>query len=348
MSDLVIDAVRKRLGANQILKGVSLTVPSGEIVALLGQSGSGKTTLLRCVAGLEVPEEGRITLGGRVLLDAGTHVALAPEKRGLALVFQSYALWPHRTIFDNVAYGLKLRRLGAAAIDKRATEIMTRLGLAELRDRFPHQLSGGQQQRVALARALVYEPPVLLLDEPLSNLDAKLREDARAWLRQIIKQAGMSALYVTHDQAEAMAVCDRIMLLHQGEAAQTGTPETLYNRPASAFVADFMGSNNALKGRVVSAGGGRAEIAGKNWRLEGSAMNASPKGEAMIRVERTRIATAARENAIEMTLDSALYLGERWELRFARDGVEVRVWSTTRLDPGKYWVEFPPADLWVF
>ena len=348
MSDLVIDRVKKRLGANQILKGVSLTVPRGDIVALLGQSGSGKTTLLRCVAGLEVPEEGRIALGDKVLLDAGRGIALAPEKRGLALVFQSYALWPHRTIFDNVAYGLKLRGLGAAEIEKRAIQIMTRLGLAELRDRFPHQLSGGQQQRVALARAIVYEPPVLLLDEPLSNLDAKLREDARAWLRQIIKQAGMSALYVTHDQAEAMAVCDRIMLLHQGEAAQTGAPDALYNSPASAFVADFMGSNNALNGRVAAVIDGLAVIEGADWRLRGMAMGAAPRGEAMIRVERTRISPVPRENCLEMTLDSSLYLGERWELRLTRDALAVRAWGPTRLVPGKYWVEFPPADLWVF
>jgi iron(III) transport system ATP-binding protein len=348
MSDLVIDGVKKRLGANQILKGVSLTVAGGEIVALLGQSGSGKTTLLRCVAGLEVPEEGRISLGGRVLFDCERNVTLAPEQRGLALVFQSYALWPHRTIFDNIAYGLKLRRLGAAETEARAAQIMERLGLAELRDRFPHQLSGGQQQRVALARALVYEPPVLLLDEPLSNLDAKLREDARAWLRRLIKQAGMSALYVTHDQGEAMAVCDRIMLLHQGEAAQTGTPEVLYNRPASAFVADFMGSNNAVKGRISAVIDGHAVVEGDDWWLRGTAMSAAPHGEALIRVERTRISPVPRENCLEMTLDSALYLGERWELRLARGSLEVRAWSPTRFERGTYRVEFPPADLWVF
>src|SRR5262245_39088056 len=306
MPNLVIEGVKKRLGTNQILKGVSIAVAQGDIVALLGQSGSGKTTLLRCVAGLEVPEEGRISLGDRVLLDAGRGIALAPEKRGLALVFQSYALWPHRTIFDNVAYGLKLRGYTGDEIEKRAHQIMLRLGLAELKDRFPHQCSGGQQQRVALARALVYEPPVLLLDEPLSNLDAKLREDARAWLREIIKQAGMSALYVTHDQAEAMAVCDRIMLLHQGEAAQIGAPEALYNSPATAFVADFMGSNNALSGRVSAVVDGRAVVEGSDWQLRGTAMGPSPRGEALIRVERTRISPVPRENCLEMTLDSSL------------------------------------------
>jgi iron(III) transport system ATP-binding protein len=348
MSELAIENVAKRLGANQVLKGVSLAIARGDIVALLGQSGSGKTTLLRCVAGLEAPEEGRIALGDRVLFDAARGIALPPERRGLALVFQSYALWPHRSLFDNVAYGLRLRRLGTEEVERRAAQILERLGLADLRDRFPHELSGGQQQRAALARALVYEPPVLLLDEPLSNLDAKLREDARAWLRQIIKQAGMSALYVTHDQAEAMAVCDRIMLLHQGEAAQTGTPETLYNKPASAFVADFMGSNNVVRGRVSESRDGRAVVAGGDWHLSGTAMNTSPKGEAMIRVERTRIAPGPGENRLEMTLESILYLGERWELRMRRDSLEARAWSPIRLEPGKYWVEFPPADLWIF
>jgi iron(III) transport system ATP-binding protein len=348
MSELAIEGVGKRLGGNQVLKRVSLAIARGEIVALLGQSGSGKTTLLRCVAGLEAPEEGRIALGDRVLFDAARGVALPPERRGLALVFQSYALWPHRSLFDNVAYGLRLRRIGAGEVERRVGEILARLGLAELRDRFPHELSGGQQQRAALARALVYEPAVLLLDEPLSNLDAKLREEARAWLRRIIKQAGMSALYVTHDQAEAMAVCDRIMLLHQGEAAQTGPPETLYNRPASAFVADFMGSNNALRGRVAAVIDGHAVVEGADWRLRGTAMTASPRGEALIRVERTRLAPVPRENCLEMALEAALYLGERWELRFARDGLEVRAWNANKLAPGKYWIEFAPGDLWVF
>ena len=186
------------------------------MVALLGPSGSGKTTLLRAVAGLEKPHAGSIGIGDRVFFDAARKIELPAEQRGLGLVFQSYALWPHRTVFDNVGYGLKLRNVPAAEIKARVDKTLTQIGLGHLAARFPHQLSGGQQQRVAIARALVYEPPVILLDEPLSNLDAKLREEARAWLRTLIVTLGLSAIHVTHDQVEAMAIADRIVLLDAG------------------------------------------------------------------------------------------------------------------------------------
>src|SRR5437588_2096857 len=186
MADLIVKDVALRLGDNEILKGVSAAVPAGEVIALLGPSGSGKTTLLRAIAGLETPHRGSIAIGDRVFFDAARGVELPAEQRGLGLVFQSYALWPHRTVFDNVAYGLKLRGVPADEIKRRVGKVLAQIGLEHLAARYPHQLSGGQQQRVALARALVYEPAVILLDEPLSNLDAKLREEARAWLRQVI------------------------------------------------------------------------------------------------------------------------------------------------------------------
>ncbi|MDB5755448.1 MAG: lipase, partial [Massilia sp.] len=187
--------------ANQILKGVSMHLRKGEVVALLGPSGSGKTTLLRAVAGLESPKLGAIAIGERRVFDGATGYEMPAEQRNLGLVFQSYALWPHKTVFDNVAYGLKLRKMGKAEIDETVNKVLTQLGLGHLGARYPHQLSGGQQQRVAIARALVYNPPVILLDEPLSNLDAKLREEARAFLRELIVRLGLSALMVTHDQA---------------------------------------------------------------------------------------------------------------------------------------------------
>eukprot|EP01030_Chromulinospumella_sphaerica_P034997 gene34997-biopygen28287 len=183
----------------------------GEVVALLGPSGSGKTTLLRAVAGLESPKAGTIAIGERTVFDGSRDFELPAEHRNLGLVFQSYALWPHKTVFENVAYGLKLRKLGASEIKDKVNDVLKNLGLGHLGERFPHQLSGGQQQRVAIARALVYNPPVILLDEPLSNLDAKLREEARAFLRELIVRMGLSALMVTHDQAEAMAISDRIL-----------------------------------------------------------------------------------------------------------------------------------------
>jgi iron(III) transport system ATP-binding protein len=209
-------------------------VPAGKVVALLGPSGSGKTTLLRAVAGLERPHRGAIRIGRNVLFDAARKIDLPAEARGLGLVFQSYALWPHRTVFANVAYGLKLRGVGAAELEQRVGKALAQIGLAHLAERYPHQLSGGQQQRVALARALVYEPAVILLDEPLSNLDAKLREEARAWLRQLIVSLALSALLVTHDQIEAMAIADRIVLLNAGAVEQEGTPTELCSpRPCS-------------------------------------------------------------------------------------------------------------------
>src|SRR5215467_10538148 len=204
MAELIVKDVALRLGDNEILKGVSLTVPAGEVVALLGPSGSGKTTLLRAVAGLETPHGGSIAIGDRVFFDAARGIDLPAEQRGLGLVFQSYALWPHRTVLGNVSYGLKLRNVPDDQIRLRVHRALAQIGLLQLAERYPHQLSGGQQQRVALARALVYEPPVILLDEPLSNLDAKLREEARAWLRELIVSLDLSALLVTHDQTEAM------------------------------------------------------------------------------------------------------------------------------------------------
>src|SRR5439155_627124 len=203
-------------GDNPILKGVSMTLSPGEVVALLGASGSGKTTLLRSVAGLEQPSQGKIAIGDSVLYDSAAGVDLPVEQRSLGLVFQSYALWPHRTVADNVGYGLKLRRVSGAEQKKRVQGALDQLGLGHLAARYPYQLSGGQQQRVAIARALVYNPPVILMDEPLSNLDAKLREEARAWLRELILKMQLSALVVTHDQNEAMAMSDRILLLNNG------------------------------------------------------------------------------------------------------------------------------------
>src|SRR5499427_9738072 len=271
MVELTVKDVALRLGDNEILKGVSVAVPAGQVVALLGPSGSGKTTLLRAIAGLETPYRGSIAIGARTFFDAARGIELPAEERGLGLVFQSYALWPHRTVFDNVAYGLKLRGVSTEEIKTRVEKTLSQIGLGHLAARYPHQLSGGQQQRVAIARALVYEPPVILLDEPLSNLDAKLREEARAWLRTLIVTLGLSAIHVTHDQVEAMAIADRIVLLDAGVIAQEGPPTALYNEPATLFSAEFMGSNNRLEGKLVENSGGRATLEVVGHKLEGAA-----------------------------------------------------------------------------
>ena len=231
------------------VKDTSLEITPGSFVTLLGPSGCGKTTTLRMIAGFESPDEGEIYLGGEAIN------ALTPNKRDTAMVFQSYALLPHYNIFDNVAYGLKLRKMDKATIREKVTRILKLVGLEGMEERMTNQLSGGQQQRVALARALVLEPGVLLFDEPLSNLDAKLRVTMRTEIRRIQQEAGITAIYVTHDQSEAMALSDQIIIMEKGVVAQIGTPQEIYYHPASEFVADFIGEANFLKGKLSDKNG---------------------------------------------------------------------------------------------
>lgn len=351
MPDLIAQNIEKQLGTAQVLCGVSFELQQGEVLALLGASGSGKTTLLRSVAGLERPDKGRIEIRGKTVFDAATGFEIPAEQRGLGLVFQSYAVWPHRSVFENVAYGLRLRRSPEAEIRQKVGDVLARLGLGQLADRYAHQLSGGQQQRVALARAIVYNPAVLLLDEPLSNLDAKLREDARAWVRELIKQTGNSALYVTHDQTEALAIADRVLLLDRGQIQQDGTPEQIYGRPSSQFAAEFMGSNNRFEGKIAEVTGGRARLTGDGWALWGNlqgARNPGATGIGLIRVERMRLVDSGGENHLKMQLKSALYLGERWEYLLQLGELRIRAWGDAARPAGEYWVSAPPDALWIF
>ena len=339
--------------ANQILKGVSMHLKKGEVVALLGPTGSGKTTLLRAVAGLESPKAGTIEIGARNVFDGAKNFEMPAEQRNLGLVFQSYALWPHKTVFDNVAYGLKLRKMGTSDIAGRVKEVLTQLGLGHLGERYPHQLSGGQQQRVAIARALVYNPPVILLDEPLSNLDAKLREEARAFLRELIVRLGLSALMVTHDQGEAMAISDRILLLNNGKIEQQGTPQSMYETPDTLFTAEFMGSNNRLPGKVVQRDGNQVRLLIDGASMQGVARGANVGTDVttMIRVEEVKISATQVDNAIELPLLTCMYLGDRWECLFERGGAEnisLRAYSRHKLEAGKYWLHMPADKLWVF
>ena len=340
--------------ANPILKGVSMHLQKGEVVALLGPSGSGKTTLLRAVAGLESPKAGTIAIGERNVFDGARGFEMPAENRNLGLVFQSYALWPHKTVFDNVAYGLKLRKLGASEIKDKVSDVLKNLGLGHLGERFPHQLSGGQQQRVAIARALVYNPPVILLDEPLSNLDAKLREEARAFLRELIVRMGLSALMVTHDQAEAMAISDRILLLNNGKIEQQGTPQSMYETPDTLFTAEFMGSNNRLPARVIQRESKQVQLEINGARLQASARGAgagSGDGTTIIRVEEVKVSATPVDNAIELPLLTCMYLGDRFECLFKGEGgveLSLRAYSKYRLEPGRYWLQLPADKLWVF
>ena len=350
MNELVVDDLHLQYGDTQILKGVSLTLKPGEVVALLGASGSGKTTLLRSVAGLEQPSRGRIAIGDSVLYDGAAGIDMPVEKRSLGLVFQSYALWPHRTVFENVAYGLRLRGTSGADVATRVTQALNNLGLSHLAERFPHQLSGGQQQRVAIARALVYNPPVVLMDEPLSNLDAKLREEARAWLRELIVRLHISALVVTHDQTEAMAMSDRILLLNFGRIEQQGTPEEMYNRPQTQFTAEFMGSNNRLPGRIGEVANGRAMLEGEGWQLWGMARGDLKPGDSatgIIRLEHTQIANGAADNRIRTEIVTGMFLGDRRENLFKLGALRLRCYGAAPA-AGECWLELPRDALWLF
>jgi iron(III) transport system ATP-binding protein len=352
MPDLVVENLGVVLGGNEVLKSVSFRAVPGDIIALLGPSGSGKTTLLRCVAGLERPHQGRIAIGDRALFDAERGIELAVEQRGLGLVFQSYALWPHKTVFDNVAYGLRLRGIKGSEIDRRVKEALGRLGLAHLGERYPHQLSGGQQQRVAIARALVYEPPVILLDEPLSNLDAKLRDEARAWLKALIRDLGLAALCVTHDQLEAMALAERIVLLNGGFVEQAGTPTELYAHPKSLFAAEFMGMNNRVEGVVDSVADGHARLQVEGVVLEGEArgdaLTPGGSGVGVIRLKRSRLADAPGPNRVPMRLETAMYLGERFELLLRRGKWTVRAFADRAPNAEEHLVELPADALWIY
>ena len=242
MAEVVLKGVWKQFGEVTAVRDMNLRVRDGEFMILLGPSGCGKTTTLRMIAGLEEPTRGQIYIGGQLVADPERGIFVPPKDRDIAMVFQSYALYPHMTVYDNIAFPLKLRRVPRQEIDRRVREVAEMLGLTELLNRKPRELSGGQRQRVALGRAIVRKPKVFLMDEPLSNLDAKLRVRMRAELKKLQRQLGVTTIYVTHDQVEAMTMGDRIAVINQGVLQQVGTPEEVYNKPANTFVAGFIGS----------------------------------------------------------------------------------------------------------
>lgn len=265
MPDVVISQLHKEFNGNTVLTEIDIHVKDGEFFTLLGPSGCGKSTTLACLAGLEKPTSGHIAIGDAVFFDSGEKTYVPPEARNLGMVFQSYALWPHMTLEQNLAMPLNIRKVPKPEQKKLIYDALDKVGMAHLMKRYPHQLSGGQQQRIALARALVYSPRVLLLDEPLSNLDAKLREQARVWLKRLQSDLGITTIYVTHDQEEALAMSDRIAVMSTGNVLQIGTPEDIYERPATAEVAAFIGKSNFIDGVIAKSGNGRVRIS-----LEGS------------------------------------------------------------------------------
>ena len=277
-----------------VLKGFNLSVEKGELLSLLGPSGCGKTTTLRTIAGFLMAEKGSVMIGGR------DYTKVPPNKRNIGLVFQNYALFPHLSVFNNVAYGLRRRKFDLAAIQKKVAEVLKLVSLEHLEDRLPSQLSGGQRQRVALARAIVIEPDLLLLDEPLSNLDAKLRVEMRAELSRLQRQLGITMIYVTHDQIEALSLSSRIVVINEGEIEQTGPPEEIYEKPATPFVARFMGFDNRLSGTVI--------------RIEENGVLADVQGNE-IRAFTEKAAGLAEGQQIELYFrpDDAVLVNERGE-----------------------------------
>jgi ABC-type Fe3+/spermidine/putrescine transport system ATPase subunit len=335
---LRLESVGKRFGEVVAVDGLSLDVAEGELLSLLGPSGCGKTTTLRMVAGFETPSAGRIAIAGRDV------TALPPQKRGIGMVFQNYALFPHLSVRENVAFGLESTRVPRADVERRVVEVLRRVDLEGYGARRVQQLSGGQQQRVALARALAPEPPLLLLDEPLSNLDASLRERTRDELRSLLKQVGMTAIFVTHDQEEAFALSDRIALLDRGRLEQVGTPESLYVDPASPFVAGFVGKANLVDAKLVEGGGERGvcELAGRaRWPARLRAGAAGPDGRVrlMVRPESLRLEETDGAGEGEDGAGAALRV-RVVERRFAGAFTHVRVAAA---DGAEFVVAVPPG-----
>jgi iron(III) transport system ATP-binding protein len=323
MATVELRGVTKRYGANTVVDGIDLAIPDGAFVCLLGPSGCGKTTLLRLLAGFVAPDAGEIVVGGTRISAPGAVVP--PERRGMSMIFQSYALWPHLTVEENIGYGLRLRKLARAEIERRVAVICAATKLEALRKRYPSELSGGQQQRVALARALVVEPQTLLLDEPLSNLDANLREEMRFEIRRLHDEFRYTTVYVTHDQSEAMATADLILVLNAGRIEQAGTPEEIALRPRSEFVARFVGGTNVIPGKLVGRDGPIA------IRLEDVALSSAPPAQA--------------QNVAEGTVVRRVFLGGARDYVVETGGAQVRVTTPMSVDvpQGEHvWLYFPP------
>ena len=317
MSSVTIRNVSKAFGENVVLKDFNQTFADGEFITLLGPSGCGKTTMLRMIAGFERPTSGEILIGDRVV--SSEKVFLPPEKREIGMVFQSYAVWPHMSVWDNVAYPLRIRKVPKAKIAEQVKHALETVHLSQYAERMPDQLSGGQQQRVALARALVGRPELLLLDEPLSNLDAKLRESMRFEIKEIQKEAGITVVYVTHDQTEAMAMSDRIILIHRGEVQQAAPPAEMYNRPANQFVADFLGKVVFLKGEAKS---GEIILDGTGQKIP---FTGEQRGRIELAVRPERITLSEKSGMLRGTLENQYYLGDVDDCRVRIGETLVRV-----------------------
>jgi ABC-type Fe3+/spermidine/putrescine transport system ATPase subunit len=355
MSSVSISAMTKTYGAFEAVKGIDLDIAEGEFVVLLGPSGCGKTSTLRCIAGLEDISGGAIRMGGQVV--SSSSFSLPSEQRKIGMVFQSYAIWPHMTVADNIAFGLKLKKMSKSEIDAKVKRALAMVDLSEVGDRSASLLSGGQQQRVALARSIVLEPSVLLFDEPLSNLDAKLREKMRFELRQLIKRLGITSIYVTHDQQEAMVVADRIVLMNEGRIDQIGSPLDIYHRPHSRFGAEFVGLANILRGKVLQANGVMRVLTQDGLELHSSSLSLK-EGQAVdvvFRPEALEILAAAPAdpgpNVFKAVVETTCFLGNIADiyLRVGQATLRGQLSPPTLWSAGEeVWLRVAPESILLF
>ena len=348
----LIDVVKRFSEQGEaVIRGLSTSVAEGEMVVLLGPSGCGKTTTLQMVAGLLHPDGGSILVDGKPVAGAGW--GLPPERRNLGMVFQSYAVWPHKTVFENVAYGLELRSLPREEIRRKVQQALDLVHLGELGARYPSEISGGQQQRVALARAIVVEPSLLLLDEPLSNLDAALREQMRIELKLLQRQLGLASIYVTHDQAEAMVLADHLVVMRNGIIEQQGPAETVFLRPRSGFIARFLGVTNLLKGRLAEIGvnSARVEVGGlgllSSFLADDVRSSLTPGGAACVSIRPLELTLSASRpaatNAFEGRVTERIFLGDLTEYLVQSADIcwRVHVASSSRFASGDaVWIGF--------
>ena len=345
MASVELRNLTKRYGPLAVVDNVSLTIEHGKLVCLLGPSGCGKTTTLRLIAGFVEPSEGEIRVGDK-LISSPAHT-VPPERRNMSMIFQSYALWPHMTVAENIVYGLKIRKLDRTTIQAKLDSILATTKLGELAQRYPGELSGGQQQRVALARALIVDPETLLLDEPLSNLDANLREEMRFEVRRLHDAYRYTTVYVTHDQSEAMTTADLICVMNGGKIEQAGSPEDIYDRPQSEFVARFIGSSNVIIGKVLDEAS--IDFAGTVLRCVGEKMKAGTQAPMSIRPHDIAISAAQptqSENVVPGTVTRQVFLGgNRDYMVEAKNGTQLRIVTPAQdnIPQGSsVWLHLPP------
>jgi iron(III) transport system ATP-binding protein len=351
MPEIHVEGLVKQFGEQRALHDVTFHVAEGELFTLLGPSGCGKSTTLMSIAGFQTPEEGRIAVDSETFFDAAKRVSIAAERRNLGMVFQSYAVWPHMTVFENLAFPLKVRKMKRNAVRPRVLEVLELVEMSPYVDRYPHQLSGGQQQRVALARALVYSPSVLLLDEPFSNLDAKLRERARTWVKELQQNLGLTTVFVTHDQDEALSMSDRVAVMSAGEVQQIGTPEEIYRKPSNRFVAEFVGRVNLLSGTVAAWEGGRIalELDGgrKLWidaeraPIPQAQLTLAVRPEAL-RLEPAEGSTMNGSNTLDADVHSVAFLGDHYQYELESGSLALTAQTSRAVAGDRVKVHIPP------